>query len=76
MCQIWKTRIEIRANIAAHINAHKATRFAVENWCNKTIYIPASYEKAKIDPINVELEKFGIYIKTSFADGIYKTCHK
>lgn len=51
-------------------------QLAVDNWCNKTIDIADSKEKAEIDSTNVELAEFGIYIIMSLANNICKTCHK
>lgn len=76
MCQIKKTRIKIGAKITVCVDAHKITRFAIDNWRNEIIDMVNSGKKAEIDPINVELAESGIDTKTSLADNIHKTCPK
>ncbi len=55
-----KTRIEIRANIAARADARKAAQLAVDNWRDKTIDMADSDREAEIDPTNVGLAEFGV----------------
>ena len=71
-----KTRIKVKANITAYADAYKATRLIVDNWRDKTTNIANSDGKAEIDPVNIELAKFGIHTKMSIVDSIYKTCCK
>ena len=65
VCQIRKTRIEVRADIAAYADARKAAQLAVDNWGNETTDMADNNRKAKINSANVELVKFGIQTKTS-----------
>lgn len=74
--QMWKARIEVRANIASFADVRKATWLVVNNWRNETTDIAKSNGKAKIDPTNVELVEFGIQTKTTLLDSIHKTCYK
>lgn len=67
-----KTKIEIRANIAARADACKAARLAIDNWGNKTTDIAYSDGEAKIDSTNVELVKFGVQTKTFLPDSVQK----
>ncbi len=71
-----KTRIEVRANIAAHADACKAAQLAVDNWRNETTDMTNSDGEAEIDPTNVGLAEFGVQTKTSLADSVRKTRRK
>lgn len=70
---MWKTRIKIKANIAAHANTSKTAQLTVDNQCNKTTDMANSNEKTEINLINIELAKFSIETKMSLADSICKT---
>ncbi len=76
VCQIRKTRIEVRADIAARIDAREAARLAVDDWRDKTIDMANSNGEAEIDPTNVGLVEFGVQTITSLADSVRKTRHK
>ncbi len=76
MCQIRKTRIEVRADIAARADAYEAAQLVGEDWYDKTTDMADSNGEAEIDPTNVELAEFSVYTKTSFADSIYETRNK
>ncbi len=71
-----KTRIEVRADIAACAHACEAARLAVDDWRDKTIDMVDSDGEAKIDPINVGLAEFGVQTETSLADSVRKTRRK
>ncbi len=71
-----KTRIKVRADIAARADAREAARFAVNNWRDETTNMADSDGKAEMDPTNVELAEFGVQIETSLADSIRKTRRK
>ncbi len=73
MCQIRKTKIEVRANIGAHADARQVARLVVDSWGNETTDMANSNGEAEINSINVELAKFGIQTKMSLADSVCKT---
>ncbi len=73
---MWKTKIEIRADIFARADAHEVTRLAIDDWCNETTDMANSDGETEIDPTNVELAEFGVHTETSLVDCIRKTCHK
>ncbi len=76
MCQMRKTRIEVRADIATRSDAREVARLVVDDWRNKTTDIADSDVEAKIDHTNVGLTEFGVQTKMSLTDSIRKTCHK
>ncbi len=76
MCQMRKTRIEVRADIATRTNTRKVARLAVDNWCNETTDMATSDVEAEINPTNVGLAEFGVQTETSLADSVHKTCCK
>ncbi len=73
---MWKTRIEVRADITARADAHKVARLAVDDWCDKITDMANSNEEAKIDPRNVGLAEFGVQTKMSLADSVRETRRK
>ena len=73
VCQMRKTRIEVKANIAARADACKTAQLVVDNWRNKTTDMTDSNGKAEINSTNVELAKYGVYTKTFLAESICKT---
>ncbi len=73
---MWKTRIEVRANIASRADAREAAGLAVDNWRDMTTDMIDSNGEAEIDLTNVELADFGVQTKTFLTDSICKTCRK
>ncbi len=55
-----KTRIEVRADIAARADACEAARLEVEDGCDNLSDVADNDGKAEIDSSNVRLVKFGI----------------
>lgn len=54
---MWRTRIEIKGNIATYANVSKAAQLAVDNQGNKTT---DNNKKAKIYFANIELIVFDV----------------
>lgn len=73
---MWKTRVKIRADIAACVDTRKVTRIVVDNWRNETTNMDNSDGDTDINFTNVELAEFGVYTKISLANSICKTCRK
>ncbi len=48
-----KTKIEVRADIAARADAREAARLAVDDWRDKTTDMVDNDGEAEIDPTNV-----------------------
>ncbi len=70
---MWKTRIEVRADIAARTDTREAARLAVDDWRDETTDMADSDREAEINPTNVGLAEFGVQTKTSLADNVRKT---
>lgn len=60
MCQMRKTKIEVRANITIYVDAREAIWLTVDDWCGKMTDIVNSNKEVDIDFTNIELIKFGI----------------
>ena len=73
VCQMRKTKIEVRADIAARADARKAAWLAVDNWGDKTTDLADSNGEAKINSANIELVEFGVQTKTSLANSVRQT---
>ncbi len=76
VCQMRKTRIEVRADIAARADAREAARLAVDDWCDETTDMVDSDREAEIDPTNMGLAEFGVQTKTFLADSVRETRRK
>lgn len=77
MCQIRKTRIEIKANLVTYADACKAVKIAVDNWYNNLLDIANNSEdKTDVDFANIDLAQFGIHTKILLADSVRKTCRR
>ncbi len=71
-----KTRIEVRADLAAHADACEAARLEVEDGCNNLSDVADNDGEAEIDFPNVGLVEFGIQTQTSLVDNVHETCRK
>ncbi len=60
VCQMWKTRIEVRADLAAHADAREAARLEVEDGRDDLSDVADNDGKSEIDFPNVGLVEFGI----------------
>lgn len=68
-----KTRIKVRANIAAYDHDQEPAQLVVDDWRDMTTEIVESDGEAEIHLKNVELAEFGIQTKRSLANSICKT---
>lgn len=73
---MWKTRIEVRADIVACADALEITRLVVNDWRDKTTNMADNDGDDEIDHTNVELVEFDIHTKIFLIDNIRKTCRK
>lgn len=71
-----KTRIKVRANIAARVDAWEITQLIANDWHNITTELAASDVDDKVDSLNVELLEFGIQTKTSITSHIQEMCYR
>ncbi len=76
VCQMQKTRIEIRANIDTCTDARKAAQLTIDDLRNEITDMVDSNKKAEIVSTNVKLAKFGVSTKMSLVDSPRKTCCK
>lgn len=65
-----KTRIEVKADIAAYPDTREVAWLAADNWRNKATKLADSDKKAEVDSSNVRLVEFGVKTNTSMADSI------
>ncbi len=71
-----KTRIEVRADIAARADAREPARLAVDDWRDETTDMADNDGEAEIDPTNVGLAEFDVQTETSLADSVRETRRK
>lgn len=71
-----KTRIEVRTNFVARVDAYIAAQLKFKVEINNFSNVANINGKIKIDSPNIELVVFGIQTQTSLIDNIHKTCYK
>lgn len=73
MCQLRKSRIEIKSNLIIHTNTCEIPKLTANNWYNTTVNIIGnSNDETNNNYINVHLAKFKIHTKTFLTDNIRK----
>ncbi len=60
VCQMRKTRIEVRADLAARVDAREAARLKVKDGRDDLFDVADNNVEAEINPPNVGLVEFGI----------------
>ncbi len=73
MCQMRKTRIEFKADLAASADARETARLEVEDGRDDLSDVVDNNGEAEIDSPNVGLVEFGIQTQMSLADSVRKT---
>ncbi len=71
-----KTRIEVRADLAARADTREVARLEVEDGCDNLSDVADNDGEAEIESPNVGLVEFGIQTQTSLADSVRETRHK
>lgn len=71
VCELWKSRIKIRANNTVNIHASKAVKLAANNlsYTNDNVSSDGN-DESKNNYVNVGLIEFGLHTKTLLKDNI------
>ena len=74
ICQIRKSRIEIKASLVVNANAREAAMLTANNWYDTTVdIIRDSNNESDNDYAKIDLLEYEIYTKTLLADSIRET---
>lgn len=70
ICQMRKTRIEVKANIITYADACEVVRLVANDWHTMTINMANKNDETIINFVNVNLVEFKVHIKTLLANSI------
>lgn len=73
ICQMRKTRIEVKTDIIARADAREAARLAADDWCDETTNMADINDEVDINSANIDLGEFGVLTQTSLADSVRET---
>ena len=60
VCQMRKTRLEVKADLTIRVNTYETAQLEVKNRCNNLSDMVDNNGEAKIDSSNMRLVEFGI----------------
>ena len=72
-----KTRIEVKTDLVADINAHEIGKLAADDWHDNSLDIAdGNKDKVDVNSANIDLAELGVYTEVLLIDSIRKACYR